>query len=195
MWEEEIRRYAESRGFRSGTIERLAAWGEKSRNALFRLALTLKMSENHVRDFTDWLEEISLRDGTTPGDVLSSAPIRNIETDPRLGRADKLKRIKEQLRRLRFPRLSAAEDFVKARIREMKLPPSLRMSAPPGLEGAKLRAEFEASSVRQLEELAGALTQATRNPALATLFAVLQGKMEPEPAENSKAAGTADAAR
>ncbi|HWO40259.1 MAG TPA: hypothetical protein VNO43_00450 [Candidatus Eisenbacteria bacterium] len=194
MREEEIRRYAENRRFRPATIDRLYGWGEKDRNALFRLVLSLKMSENHVRDFADWLEEISLRDGTTAADVLSSAPIHKIETDPRLGRADKLKTIKDQLRRLRFPGLSAAEEDIKARIRELKLPPGLRMSAPPGLEGGKLRVEFEASSVRELEAMVGALTQSVHHPALSATFDVLQGKRQPEPVRDFEKPVKSDAA-
>ena len=81
----------------------------------------------------DWLEEISLRDGQSIHAILTSKAIDDSATDPRLGRADRLKRIKEQIRRLRFPRLAETEDSIRAKIQELKLHPEIRMSVPPGL--------------------------------------------------------------
>ena len=64
----------------------------------------------------DWLEEIALRDDVGIGDILAAVKIEALKTDPRLGRADRLKQIKEQLRRLRYPRLAAAEEEIRKRV-------------------------------------------------------------------------------
>ena len=87
---------------------------------LLSLALDLKISENHLRDLMDWLEEAALRDGAAIGALLARQSIDDIKTDPRLGRADKLKRIKEQVRRLRFPRLAQTEDEIRAEYPSVK---------------------------------------------------------------------------
>ena len=80
-----------------GRLERWLGWDEVARNGLLRLAVGLKAGENQLRDLMDWLEDIALRDGLAIGALLSGKAILDVETDPRLGRADKLKRIKEQI--------------------------------------------------------------------------------------------------
>ncbi len=53
-----------------------------------------------------------------------------------------MKRIKESLRRLRFPRLAQTEDEIHGKIRALKLQPEIRMTVAPGLEGGRLQIEF-----------------------------------------------------
>ena len=122
MSEAQIRDYAAGKGFHPQTVERWLAWKEQDRDGLFRVAYALKVSENHLRDLMDWLEEISLRDQLRIDEILSRRDIVDIQTDPRLGRADKLKRIKEQIRRMRFPRLAETEDALRTQNSRIKAP-------------------------------------------------------------------------
>ncbi|MGH7783803.1 MAG: hypothetical protein ACREO5_08210 [Candidatus Binatia bacterium] len=142
------------------------------------IALALKAGENHLRDLMDWLEEIEARDGVPVRDVLQSSAIENIKTDPRLGRADRLKRIKDQIRRMRFPRLSHIEDSIQSRIRELKLQPDIKLSVPPGLEGGDLRVEFSAASTNELKNLIKKLGDAADSQSLAEIFAMLKGDIQ-----------------
>jgi hypothetical protein len=170
-----IREYAKEKAFHPQTLARWLAWEQPDRNALYRLALPLKIGENHLRDLMDWLEEISLRDGLQVRQILGNGAIAALESDPRLGRADKLKRIKEQVRRLRFPRLAQTEDSIRARIQELKLQPEIRLIVPAGLEGGRLRIEFDAASQDELERLIEKLADATGKDAVREIFALLAG--------------------
>jgi len=133
------------------------------------------MSENHLRDAMDWLEEIALRDQSTIHDVLGNRAITEIHTDPRLGRADKVKRIKDQLRRLRFPRLAETEEIIQKKVQSLKLQPEIRMSAPPGLEGGRIQVEICAASQEELRRASKKLSDATENELMAEIFALLSG--------------------
>jgi hypothetical protein len=176
MTDEQIREYAESRRFHPQTLARWLGWDEADRDALFRIAYGLKVGENHLRDLLDWLEEIAGRDGSAVRDVLASRGIIETETDPRLGRADKLKRIKEQIRRLRFPRLARTEDAIRERIQELKLQPEIRLSVAPGLEGGALQVAFQSSDAAEFERLAGKLLQAADKDAVKEIFRLLSGE-------------------
>ena len=176
MSERAIRDYARGRGFHRQTLERWLGWEEADRDVLAAIAADLKASENHLRDMMDWLEEIALRDDAKIHEVLASPAIEAIRTDPRLGRADKLKRIKEQLRRRRFPRLAALEDSLAATIKALRLPAGIRLSASPGLEGGRLRVEFDAESTTELRELSERLSAATATDEMAEIFALLAGR-------------------
>ena len=176
MSEPEIREYAKEKAFHPQTLARWVAWEQPDRDALYRLAFALKISENHLRDLMDWLEEISLRDGLQVRRILGDGAIAALESDPRLGRADKLKRIKDQIRRWRYPRLAQTEDSIRALIQELRLHPAIRLTVPAGLEGGQLRVEFDASSQDELRRLVAKLSEAAGKEAVREIFALLAGR-------------------
>jgi hypothetical protein len=168
--------YAKARAFHAQTLERWLSWQPADRTALADLAIALKMGENHVRDIMDWLDEIALRDHAKIHEILNCKAVTDIATDPRFGRADRLKRVKEQIRRLRFPRLAETEDAIRARIRALKLHPGITLTVPQGLEGGRLQVEFSAAREAELQQLAAQLCAAIEKPAVAEIFALLSGR-------------------
>jgi hypothetical protein len=175
MGDSEIQTYANQRGFQRNTLDRWLSWAAADREALATLALSLKISENHLREMMDWLEEIALRDGKPIQDILAEKPIYDARTDPRLGRADRLKRVKEQLRRRRFPRLAETEDQIRNHINSLKLQPEIRLSVTPGLEGGQLNVEFEAGTTAEFKVAVGKLNDATSLRSLPAIFELLSG--------------------
>jgi hypothetical protein len=173
---EAIRDYGKTKGFHAQTLERWLGWDEADRDALYRIASPLKMGENHLRDLLDWLEEIAARDGSAIREVLATRGIAEAETDPRLGRADKLKRIKEQIRRLRFPRLAGTEDAIRERIQQLKLHPEIRLAVAPGLDGGALHVAFQASEPEEFKTVAGKLLEAAQTEELRQIFRLLRGE-------------------
>ncbi|HSK30759.1 MAG TPA: hypothetical protein VLA17_12430 [Candidatus Limnocylindria bacterium] len=173
--------YAKARGFHAQTLERWLSWQPADRAALADLALALKMGENHLRDIMDWLDEIALRDQARIYEVLNDRAVVDISTDPRLGRADRLKRVKEQIRRVRFPRLAETEDAIRAKIRALKLHPGITLSVPQGLEGGRLQVEFSAAREAELKQLAEQLCAAIEKPVVAEIFALLSGRQAESP--------------
>jgi hypothetical protein len=175
MSEAAIRAYAAEKSFRPQTIERWLSWEEPDRAALVEIAVNLKIGENHLRDVMDWLEEVALRDRLSIRDVLAGKAIKDILTHPGLGRADKLRRIKDQLRRMRFPRLAETEDTIQNKIRQLKLHPEIRLSVPAGLEGGRLVVEFTAASQEELQRAVKKLSAAAENETTSEIFQSLSG--------------------
>jgi hypothetical protein len=173
-----LQEYAEEKGFHSQTIERWLRLSEADQQALFELAQLLKLGENHFRDFLDWLEEISLRDGVTPAAIVKGEVFSRLLSDPRLGRSDRLKSAKEELRRLRFPRLSRIEKEIEEKIRELKLKPHIRVTIPPGLEGGTLTVRIEAASCEELKRSVAELADALEKKEMEEIFLFLRGEAE-----------------
>lgn len=147
-----------------------------------KLALDLKIGENQLRDLMDWSEEIALRDGIAMAAIFAGKAIDSIATDPRLGRADKVKRIKESLRRLRFPRLAQAEDEIQDKIRALKLQPEIRVTVAPGLEGGRLQIEFSVINQQDFKRVAEKLAAAAATTSTSEIFVLLGGTADsPEP--------------
>jgi hypothetical protein len=170
--------YARSKGFHEATIKRLSSLAQQDQHAFMAIVTTLKASENHVRDLVDWLEEITLRDGIEIRDVLSREAFAAILTAPRLGRNDKLKRVKEELRRIRFPRLTQIEAEISRRLQALKLKPQAQIAAPAGLEGGFLTVQLKARSHQELKQLIADLAQAVDRNEVKEIFAMLDGKDE-----------------
>jgi hypothetical protein len=175
MAENAIRDYATSKGFHRQTLDRWLGWRPEDRDALEEITVSLKISENHLRDLMDWLEEIAVRDDSSISAILKRQTLYSINSDPRLGRADKLKRIKEQLRRWRFPRLTAIEESIRTQIRGLKLPAEIQLGVPPGLEGGRVHVIFSAGSQAEFEKLAHRLSDAASSAIVAEIFDSLAG--------------------
>jgi hypothetical protein len=180
MTAQAIQDYALDKGFHPQIKERWLSWSANDGAALLEVAASLKAGENHVRDLMDWLEEIALRDGIAIGEILRSKNISEIRTNPRLGRADRLKRIKDQVRRIRFPRVSQIEDSIQSNIRQLKLPPAVRISVPPGLEGGDLQITFRAGSPGEFKNILAKLDAAAESDSLAEIYVLLNGAANAE---------------
>jgi hypothetical protein len=187
MTAQTIHEYAQSKGFHPQIKERWLSWNANDGAALLEVAVSLKAGENHLRDLMNWLEEIALRDGIAIGEVLRSKTISDIRTDPRLGRADRLKRIKDQIRRIRFPRLSQIEDSIQSKIRQLRLPPVVRVSVPAGLEGGDLQVEFTAGNPAEFKKILKELGAAAESESLAEIYVLLNSAPNAAPSAELRA--------
>jgi hypothetical protein len=176
MVDDQIQAYSSSRGFHKKTVDRWLLLPEADQKPLLELAETLKLGENHFRDFFDWLKEIALRDGSSLGQVLKREAFTRVLSDPRLGRSDKLKCLKEEVRRLRFPRLSRIEEEIEEKIGNLKLKGQIQMNVPPGLEGGALTIQIRATSFDELRRLVMELGHTLEGDSVREIFALLSGE-------------------
>jgi hypothetical protein len=144
--------------------------------ALLQLAEALKVGENHFKDLLDWLEEISVRDGAGAAQVLGREELGRIVSDPRLGRSDRLKRLKDEVRRLRFPRLARIEDEIGRRVRGMKLDSKVQLTVPAGLEGGAVTIQMKAASHEELKRLSAEVARVVEEESMKEIFALLRGE-------------------
>lgn len=164
--------YAGEKHLSTLTLARWQAWTEEDQAAFFTLARELQLGENHVRDCLDWLEEIVLRDGGTIHELLAKPEIRR-PLDAKLGRNDKLKAVKDTLRRLRYPRLSRLEEELRAAVKALDLGSRVRISFPPALEGDEVTVEVKARNVQELAEGLARLRQRIDEGTLQHVFDLL----------------------
>lgn len=132
---------------------RAATWPEDERAALGAIVEALRPSARHLADVLDWIEDIAARDHLPPGAVLArpelAAVLRSGASAP-----ERLKRWKDGLRRLRYPRLAAREAAVADAIRALGLGGAITVAPPADLEGGVVTVTIRA---RAAEELAAAL--------------------------------------
>lgn len=168
-----IRRFTAERHFRSATVERWLALSADDARALLDLGESLRLGENQLRDLWDWAVEIAGRERVTLAAVLA-APALQAALHRKEGRNDRLRHLKAELRRMRFPQLIASEERMEALVGRMNLPRNVRITLPPFLEGDSLRLEVELCSTDDLRRAARFLLQAADSAACAELFALLE---------------------
>lgn len=169
---EQIFTYAQQKHLNPQTLARWQAWTELDQAALFEFVYELQLGENHLKDFLDWCEECALRDGGTIAELLVRAEIRQPLT-AKLGRNDKLKAVKEALRKIRYPRLSRLEEELRAAVKALDLGGRVRISLPPSLEGDEMTVELKARNVQELCESLERLRQRVDEGAIQRLFELL----------------------
>jgi len=164
--------FAAARRYSGDTLNRCARLNGEDSGALLGLLQELRPSENQLRDLWNWIEEIASRDHISLAHVLASEKVAAARRRD-LGRNDKLKLLKDTLRRQRFPQLAAAEDQLAGLIRELALPRHVRVTLPAFLEGDAVHVDITADTAAALRTAAEALHAAAASPACERLFALL----------------------
>ncbi len=168
-----VRSCVEERRYSTTTLERWLTLEALDAQALVDLVQELRPSENQLRDLWDWAEEIGHRDGLSLTQVLALEAPAKARRSRNLGRNDKLKVLKNALRRLRFPQLAATEERLAALVRELDLPRNVRITFPEFLEGDEVRVEIVADTPASLERAAERLRAAAHTPACHAMFQLL----------------------
>ncbi len=172
-WAEEMAAWCEEKHFTAATRERWRRLPPPDGEALWRLVRELRLGENQLRDLWEWAEEVAARDSLPLRAVLDDAFIREA-LQRRLSRNDRLKLVRQALRRRRFPHLAAVEDELHALVREARLPAEVHLQLPPDLEGDAIQVRIVARSSEQFVQTLQSLAEWARSDACQRVFALLE---------------------
>jgi hypothetical protein len=175
MSEDAVRAYAAGKHFSAATVERWLAHDAAGRDALLSVAERLRLGENQFRDVLDAAEDVAARKGSGVASVLGGAEV-NLALSADLGRNEAIKALKNTLRRLRFPQLSAAERRLEGLVAGLGLPAGAVVELPQNLEGEELCVTLRARSAAELRARAQGLAAALGRAEVDQIFAVLGGE-------------------
>jgi hypothetical protein len=174
MSEEGVRAHAAEKRFGAATLDRWLALEADDREALLHLARELRLGENQFRDFFDQLSDVASRRGCAVASLVADGPVRDALRRG-LSRNDAIHAVRQTLRRLRYPQLTAVEERL-ARLRMgLGLPAAVRLELPENLEGEQVTVVLQASSAAELRERARALAAAAQEGAVDEIFDLLAG--------------------
>ena len=169
---EQLALYAQEKRLSEQTLARWQAWAEEDQKAFLVVAQELQLGENHLRDFLDWLEEIVRRDGGTVRDLLARPEILQ-PLEAKFSRNDKLKAVKEGLRKLRYPHLWRLQESLRETVRALDLGGRVHISFPPTLEGDEVTIAMKVRNVQELTESLLRLRQRLDDGMLQRIFDLL----------------------
>ncbi len=171
---EEARTYAQTKHFSAPTLERWLALPAADRDALLEIANRLRLGENHFRDVLDLADDIAARQQTTIQAVLASASVRELLGRGH-GRNETLKELKDVLRRRRYPQLAATEAALAVLVKQLGLPPEVRIDFPENLDGNGIVVTLRAKSASELRVCTRALAAVCMRTEVDEMFNRLEG--------------------
>jgi ParB family chromosome partitioning protein len=131
--------------------ERLQHMEAADARAVFALFREIRAGLNVQREILDNAGESALRDGKRLRDVLTGNEIMQIRKDAELDRATRTGKIRQLLKRRRYPALTAAEQRFLRRVGELGLPREMALVPPPGFEGRDYNLSLRFRSRAQLQ--------------------------------------------
>lgn len=123
-----------------------------------RLAPFLQaLNPNKLKEIIEGLVDVARRDGTTASPVLAQMLSH---VDVGLPSRERLEKFREELRKMRFPRLEQKKhDFEKA-VKQLGLPAGIKVTTSPFFEDPVVDVNFKFASLEEKKKIADALTQA-----------------------------------
>ncbi|MDZ7414449.1 MAG: hypothetical protein ONB15_13070 [candidate division KSB1 bacterium] len=151
---------------------RLAAKPEGEANAIFHVISELRLGKNQQRILLRLLEDLARQRSCTMEAIVTSPESKGVLQSADLTPTQRAERLFAWLRAQRFPHLAAAERKAQELVRQMNLPPNVRMTPPPHFEGEDWQCTMHFSSVEALREAARRLAQVAECPVLQEALAL-----------------------
>ena len=131
---------------------KLLSFSHEERDILFGLLLRLRFGKNKQNEIIDTIHDIVKRDGCPVSEVLDSKELREVLDDSNLNIPQKGERVRDFLRKLRYPRIAQVEEGFMEMKRGLNLGENIKLIHPPFFEGEKWRIEFQFSTTDELKE-------------------------------------------
>lgn len=147
-----IRAWAAARRLPDAHLTRWLALAEDDRAALLWIAERLRLRTGQFVTVFELLEEIALRERSTPRDILVRSEIQRILSGA--GSApERARALLDELRVLRMPRLRATSERLKREVAALGLSRGIGVMLPRDLSSDEMRIEIVARGGAELERL------------------------------------------
>ncbi|HVN63562.1 MAG TPA: hypothetical protein VMT58_02910 [Candidatus Binataceae bacterium] len=168
-----IRELAEAKRLPAAATDRWVAMEPESRAAILGLVRNLRMRTAQIMIAVETLDEIAVREGARPAEILARADLKRIVGGPGSAPARASALIKA-LRAIRYPRLTAALAKLRLEVRALRLPATISLGVPKDLASDELTISLKIRSVAALEHALDVLAE--KKPGLRRIIGLLGGE-------------------
>ena len=113
----------------------------------------LRCSASIQVEIVERMNEIAIREGKTPADILEWESVRKIMSSGELNHREKTHALRECLSELRNPRLSSRRKRFECDVEALGLPRGARIIPPEAFEGGGWRMELSFSGAEELRKV------------------------------------------
>jgi ParB-like chromosome segregation protein Spo0J len=143
---------------------RLADWDPEARAAAWPFLDSLRLSQSKQEEMLDQVAILARREGLSMAAVLSREELRGALADPDRTPQERAARVRRQMHRWVYPRLSAAREAFETALARLgwKGLPRVRLHPPPAFEGPDFQLEIKFQDAPELERLLEQISRLTR---------------------------------
>jgi len=113
------------------------------RQAIFNFFQKLRLGKNRQKEFLGLFQELSEITGQSYTQILENIEIQDVLSDNKITLPRKIDRIKEILRKIRYPIFTEVNEKFQTLKKQLNLPPNIMLRPPPFFEGEKYTIEFK----------------------------------------------------
>ena len=126
----------------------------------------LKLSLNKQRQLLTLVKEIAIREDASIEDVLGETYLRETLLSEELDRNQKARKIRNYLKKRRFPEITRTEKAFEARVKALQLGSGVKLIPPIHFEGATYTLSIYFDNLNELHDRRETLDQLIQNPNL-----------------------------
>ncbi len=152
----------------------LFKWSEKSQQTIEYLFSLLRPGVNKGRELLEMIDEICVRDDSTPDKFVMKSEIQSSLKDINLKEHEKYNSIHSKIKQWRYPTLTDLQHQVWKAIDELKLDDSVKLRFPENFESNRLKIEIKFSTPQELLKYAEQLFRASDSKALENLIKIFK---------------------
>ncbi len=164
----DVKSFIHQKNMSLASIEVFAEFNSRERKLL--LPLLQPLGQNKRQELLEDLHEISLRDGVSAQEILTSEGMGKILHSEKFSFLQKSDRIRQWLRRKRYPRLSSHKEALKLALRKSKWPEDISIEPSPFFEEEALTVRFRFKDKEELRSLLARLQQISSKKEFAEVF-------------------------
>lgn len=127
----------------------LARYSKADRDSIIKIVETLMPGINRLKEIMMLLEEIALLKKCSITEITKQCLI-NIIKDSKTGRKERTEKIRQKLKELRYPQMTKLEKRWNECLRNLHLPPEIKITPPLSFEGEKIKLEISFSTKETL---------------------------------------------
>lgn len=134
------------------TIRLIIDMEERSRDALIKLIINLRLNFNYQYQLTEYLKDISDTENIPIYEILKEGQYQNIIEDERANNPQKVKHLFGLIRERKFPLLSKYEKTFNKRVSRLNLPQKIKIENPRFFEAPDFRLDISFKNGEELLE-------------------------------------------
>ncbi len=168
-------------GWPARAVLPLCAWRADAQQAFFEVEKALRPGANKLAELATGLEEIALQRDQPIESFMVELKLRTRALDEAIPPQERLRLIREVVRRARYPTLARMERRAEELVDKLQLTPHVSVRPPEGFEGDAYEARFTFGSPEDLKRIGRRLLEAADDPSAGELRSLLtEGLAEDE---------------
>ena len=170
---DEVKKVAHNRRYPIKVLTRWLDFGEDDRGKIAGLISGAHFGTGAATEILNLLSDLTTRDGTSVRVILENDEIKAIIDDENLSQNEKGERLREALRRLRYPMLSELEQNFKKYSDSLKMPGGAKITHPPYFEGDTLELKISFKDKKGLKYIGQFIVEASKTEEMDRLLEMI----------------------